>query len=482
MYTFVGKTNENYLIRKFDYNGKLINLKEPFSADLFLESTTQEINKAFKTGKSLKKFTFTDYNSYYQFKEKMTGKCYGTIAPVYQKLSKINIDEQQIDKVNFWGIDIEVYAKGEFPKPELANKFPVVVISLSNNKTDEYYTWVYDIYNRFTLTSKDNWTIKSFSNEVEMLYDVINFWKKNLPDIHILTGWNSSEYDIQYLFNRISFITENAQLINSFSPFKITKLSQRYGTYDILGIPHLDYMKLFKKYNLTPRESFRLEAICQEELKTGKINHSEYYTFAEFYEKDINKYVEYNLMDVKLLNQLDKKFKYIDLVVAIAIFCKINFEDVASPIRCWEGLCYNELLKDNIQFSSNGNRIKEEYQGAYVKEPIPGISKDIISYDLASLYPSTCRAMNISPETLLLNNDNKASIESILSGYIPEKYHNENKIVCPDGNIYTKSKHGIFPIIMKRLFTLRIHFKNIMKQKRKELQELKSQLKEIENG
>lgn len=487
MYIDVQQHASKILFRGFDKYGNLIQHKFPFEAELFLENVKENKKTeffGFKTNKNLNKKNFDDYKKFNEFKENYKSIIYGNIAPIYQFIYNLKINEEQINLINPWSIDIEVYSKDEFPLPEKADKFPIVAITLSNIKKNKFYTWILDLNNKCTLKSEKNWEIKIFATEQVMLEDFLNFINQNINDIHIITGWNSNTYDIPYIIRRINYIFDGSiDIINKskhLSPFKLIK--QNYNNqldYKIIGIPLLDYMELFKKYDYVARASYALAEIANEELGYGKLDHSQYITFAEFYDKNIDEYIRYNKHDTSLINELDKKFKFIELIINIAITCGINYVDVYSPIKCWEILIYNNLRKNNIILPPRKFSGKQTFQGAYVQKPTIGMLYDIVSYDLTSLYPSVDIALNISSETLIENEkDENATINNFLNNYIPINFHKENKIVCGAGNVYTKDKIGIMPELMDKLFKQRKIFKNKMFEAKKEKDRLKELLKE----
>jgi DNA polymerase elongation subunit (family B) len=499
LYIETRKTNDYFIVRELDKNSLNANLcstiikKVPYKSSLYLESNSSNTDfVTFKSGKSLKKFEFFNGKEFYDFKDKFKGRLHGDIDEISQYLSTREIEMNDIDLVQSWAMDIEVFSETDFPSPDRASKFPITVISLNSMKHNKTFTWVYDMFIQCSLKSKNDWDIRIFKDEKEMLSDFISFFKKNTEYIHILTGWNSENYDIPYLINRINFLFNGSteSLSNEakcLSPFRsVKKHVDKYTNnviYNLQGLPHLDYLKLFKKFNFKAYPSYKLEEICQEELKIGKLDHSEYISFAEFYKKNIDQYVEYNKKDVELIRQLDDKFKLITLAFNIAYTCKINVESVFSPIRCWDSLVYNELLKINVAVPPNKHNVKQDYMGAFVMEPKKGLVKDILSFDLTSLYPSVIRAMNISPENLVEDEfDPDAGIDEFLNGYIPSKYHQKNRIVDPSGNVFDKSKQGVIPYLMAKLFETRISSKQLMQQKQKELIHYKKMLKEAEKN
>ena len=162
-------------------------------------------------------------------------------------------------------------------------------------------------------------------------------------------------------------------------------------------------MKLYQWSPGTPnQESFRLDYIAQQELGQKKLDHSEFDTFKDFYTHGWQKFVEYNIVDVELVDRMEDKLKLIELALTMAYNAKVNYQDIFYQVRLWDCIIYNELKRKNIVIPSKSRTSKDEkYAGAYVKEPIPGKYDWVVSFDLNSLYPHLIMQYNISPETLL---------------------------------------------------------------------------------
>ena len=138
---------------------------------------------------------------------------------------------------------------------------------------------------------------------------------------------------------------------------------------------------MYRKFTYTNQESYRLDHIAFVELGQKKLDHSEYDTFREFYTKDWQKFVEYNIIDVRLVDRLDDKMKLLELAITMAYDAKVNFEDVYSQVRMWDNIIYVYLARQNIAIPPKRQSHKDnKYAGAYVKEPVPGIYDWVVSF------------------------------------------------------------------------------------------------------
>jgi len=230
--------------------------------------------------------------------------------------------------------------------------------------------------------------------------------------------------------------------------------------YDICGVSILDYLDLYRKFTYTNQESYRLDHIAMVELDDKKLDHSEYENFKDFYTSDWQRFVEYNIHDVDLVDKLEDKMKLIELAVTMAYDAKVNFEDVYSQVRMWDTLIYNDLKKRNIVVPPRQSTKKDEkYAGAYVKEPKPGMYDWVVSFDLNSLYPHLIMQYNISPETLVDERHPTVTVDKLLNQEIDI---DGDYAVCANGAQYRKDIHGFLPEIMQRIYDERTIFKKYM--------------------
>ena len=183
---------------------------------------------------------------------------------------------------------------------------------------------------------------------------------------------------------------------------------------------------------------------------------------SEFYTKNWQKFVDYNIVDVELVDRLEDKLKLIDLCCTRAYDAKINFTDVAFQVRTWDAIIYNYLKKKNIVIPQKDRNSKDaKYAGAYVKEPKPGKYDWVVSFDLNSLYPHLIMQYNISPETLQEKKHPSASVERLLNQEDTFELY-KDFAVCPNGAMYRKDKKGFLPELMEKMYKERVIFKKRM--------------------
>ena len=376
------------------------------------------------------------------------------------------------DYIKIFTLDIETECEHGFPDIDTA-KETIICITVKNHSNKQILTWGTGDF----ISKKTNVTYVKCQNEKHMLLEFLKFWCKNHPDI--VTGWNVKFFDIPYIMNRMRFIFDN-DTINKMSPWnyvnadriQLGKKNQQY--WNILGVSVLDYFDLYKKFTYVRQESYRLNYIAKVELGESKLDNP-YETFKDFYTKDYQKFVEYNIQDVELVDKLEDKMKLIELCLTMAYEAKVNYTDVYSQVRCWDTIIYNHLLKKNIMIPPREEHDKDtQYEGAYVKDPQLGLHNWIVSFDLNSLYPHLIMQYNLSPETLVGVQPKNMGVEN----YLNQKFNlqwarDKNVAVAPNGSMYRRDKQGFLPELMEKMYGDRVVFKKKTIEAKKEFQKTK---------
>ena len=464
-YTNIQLIGNQFLIRGYE-NGKHITHREEWKPTLFVPSKRKTKYKTLE-GESVEPIQpgfVRDCREFYKkYDEVENFKIYGNDRYVYQYISeKYPEDHIQFDikKIRLVTIDIEVAAEGGFPDVENVAE-EMLLISLQDYATKKVIT-----FGSRPFVNKDpNVTYVLCENETILLTSFLSYWRKNLPEV--ITGWNSQMYDIPYLAGRINRILGEKSM-KDLSPWGLVSQDEVYIsgrkniTYDIGGVTQLDYLDLYKRFTYTNQESYRLDYIANYELGEKKLDHNEYDTFREFYTKDWDKFVRYNIRDVQLVDKLEDKLKLIELAVTMAFDAKVNFIDIHYQVRMWDTIIYNYLKKQNIVIPPKKRTSKsQKYAGAYVKEPKPGKYDWVVSFDLNSLYPHLIMQYNISPETLKDERHPTASVDRILKEEIDFQLHKDSA-VCANGAMYRTDIRGFLPEIMEKIYTERTIYKKKM--------------------
>jgi DNA polymerase elongation subunit (family B) len=347
---------------------------------------------------------------------------------------------------------------------------------MKNYKTKRLITFGSRPYN----VKRDDTEYVLCENEHDLLMTFIAWWTEVEPEV--ITGWNVDAFDITYLCNRILKICGEHNL-KKLSPWSMVKsnfteiMGRSVQTYDIAGVTILDYLEIYKKFTYTNRESYRLDVIAEIELGQKKLDHSEFDTFKDFYTHGWEKFVDYNLVDVDLVDRMEEKMKLIDLVMLMAYDAHCNYSDTFYQVRLWDIIIYNYLRDRNIvvppkQVSSRD----DQFAGAYVKEPIPGSYDWVVSFDLNSLYPSLIRFLNVSPETLLNDKHPHADVEKMILKQADLSV-DEDICVAANGATYRKDKTGIMPELVIKMYDERVKYKKQMLAQKQVLVDIENEMK-----
>ena len=337
------------------------------------------------------------------------------------------------------------------------------------------------------------WGVKPFKNdrkdvtyyhcptEYDLLNNFINYWMRDVPDV--ITGWNIQLYDIPYICKRLRRV-HGEKLMKRMSPWGLCSegevhiMGRTHTTFDVGGVTQLDYLDLYKKFTYKAQESYRLDYIAKVELGQQKLDHSEFDTFKDFYTKGWQKFIEYNIIDVELVDRLEDKMKLIELALTMAYDAKVNYNDVFYQVRMWDTIIYNYLKKRNIVIPPKNRSSKsEKYAGAYVKEPKPGRYDWVVNFDLNSLYPHLIMQYNISPETLCEARHPSVTVDRLLS---EQEVIEGEYAVCANGAQYRKDVRGFLPELIDKMYGDRVVFKKKMIQAKKDYEKKPSKALEKE--
>ena len=462
-YTNVEQAGNRLLVRGYE-GGSPFSYRVPFNPTLYVASKNYSDWKTLEGGcvEPLKMGSINDAKEFVKkYREVDDFDIYGNTRYLYQYIVQEHPEDEiryDTSKIRIFNIDIETAAENGFPDIESADQ-EILAISIKDS-----YTGRIIVFGARPFDNNDSEVdYMHFRTEESMLTAFLGYWNENCPDV--ITGWNVQLFDIPYIARRIDRIL-GERAAKSLSPWKLISSREIYIkgrkqiAYDLPGISTLDYLELYRKFTYTNQESYRLDHICMVELGARKLDHSEFDTFKEFYENDWQKFIEYNIHDVRLVDQLDDKMKLLDLAFTMAYDAKVNYEDVFSQVRMWDNYIYCELNKRKIAIPPKREATKDaKYAGAYVKEPKPGRYDWVVNFDLNSLYPHLIMQYNISPETLWETRHSSANVEGILKKdvEIDGEY-----AVCANGAQYRKDVQGFLPLMMQKMYDSRVIFKKKM--------------------
>lgn len=483
--------NRNQLIHlwTWDDKGNRVKYETSYEPYLYVESSNGNDGVSiFNT--PLKKKTFVSNFERTKFVNETPLKIFHNLSCEQQFL--LDTYKNEVGKLGFgtqplkvFLFDIETYSKGAFPVPEKAAD-PINLITIYDTLASKYYTWGLKKYT----SAEPDVTYYHCKSEYDLIKKFLDFWEKDPPDM--ISGWNSEGFDVPYVVTRIINLMGIEEAVR-LSPVKniyyrenaeVDKFGKKINKWVIDGISHIDYMKAYKAFARSQRESYSLGYIGQYELGETKVNIGAT-NLADLSDTDWNKFVDYNIQDVRLLVKLDEKLKYIKLIRTLSYKGFIKFEQALKKVSLISGAVAHQAAMEGKIIPTFKNELeKVEFAGGYVHDPVRGIAKSVISYDANSLYPNTIITLNVSPETKIgkisyIEDDNYHLILSngrkvVLPKEKFDKLVNKEKLSISKYNVlYTQKIKGIVPKLIDRVYAERVQAKTKMLELQKSINKIK---------
>ena len=488
-YTSVNRYGNSILYRGYNDNGVAINDRIKFKPKLYAPVDTESEFKSF-FGDNVKEIEFESMGAAKEYVGMYDGtdnyQIHGTTNYIHQFITDrfpkdISFNIKHINVVNF---DIEVASDDGFPTPEAA-AYPVISIALKSSQSSVYQVWGLGEYDPEKCEVDMHGDLIQYhfcKSEEELLAKFLGYWSKNYPDV--ITGWNSRFFDIPYIVNRIRIIA-GEEYVNKLSPWKQVNTRnqnimgrEQFG-YELVGIQQADYLELFKKfgYSYGMQESYKLDHIGYVVLGDNKLSYEEHGSLHTLYKKDHQKFIDYNIKDVQLVDRIDQKMGLISLALTMAYKGGVNVSDTMGTTNIWESIIYRRLLSkniispinqiDGISYSVLGStELKDgnkalNIAGGYVKDPQVGSHDWVVSFDLNSLYPNIIVQQNISPETLVHQERRPQGVKYYMN-HDRTKQISKDFAVCSSGVMFHKDKQGIVPELIVDYYAERTVIKKKM--------------------
>ena len=456
-YTSVLRYGSSILYRGYK-DGEAVKKKIPFKPTLYVQSQKRESDWVGLDGTPVEPIVFDSMKEATDFNKRYDGvsnfKTFGNTNYIAQFIGEVYPNDIKFDRdlVKVAYMDIEVESSDGFPEPSKA-AHPVTSICMATNDGD-YFVWSLGDYE----VKRDDVLFIKCESEGDLLQKFLSHWQHNCPDV--VTGWNTRFFDIPYLVNRIGKLF-GEESVKRLSPWgrvqerNTTINGQPQQAYVLEGIEHLDYMEIFKNFTyntLGQQESYRLDHIAHVVLGERKLSYEEHGNLHTLYREDYQKFIDYNIRDVELIQLLDKKLDLISLALAMAYRGGVNYGDTLGTVAIWDSIIYRLLNKKHIAVPPKVEKPKTSYPGGYVKDPQVGSHDWVASFDLNSLYPNIIVQYNMSPETVL-DGIADASVEKFMDGLIDIR--NENFSLAPTGVRFSQDKVGVVPTIIKQYYAER---------------------------
>ena len=479
-YTSVVRYSNYMLYRGYDNNGKKIFKKEFFKPTFYIPAQ-KDTGWRGLDGTPIGAVEFESMREAKGWLEQYDGvrgfQVYGSTNYIHQYITEKFPRDIEFDRdlINVTTIDIETAYENGFPDPKDADQ-EILAITIKNNIDGIYHVWGYGDFDEDASLIKPV-QYRKCKDEVELLVDFLDFYSRQdmIPDV--LTGWNVRFFDVPYLINRVSRIL-GLDMVKKFSPWgmiehrTVNRMNRKEETYDIRGVQTLDYLELFQKFGYTygTQESYKLDHIAYVVLGEKKLSFEESGSLRNLYKDDFQKYIDYNMKDVQLVDRLEDKMGLITLAMTVAYKGGVNYQDTMGTVTIWESIIYRKLMSQKkVPPAFSDNATKTNFAGGFVKDVQVGMHDWVVSFDLNSLYPNIIVQWNMSPETLVRGVPGiKSGVDHYLGYYgsdldpLHEAVRAKNYTVATNGSTYRKDIDGVVPSIIVDYYDDRRSVKNQM--------------------
>lgn len=417
---YSAKTNKIYIAERRD--GERVLKEEPCEQVLYYDHPSGTHRTIF--GDACKRFSTPNSQKFRKelgkLKERNTPVYESDINPVFRYLSENYLDQPAPElNVGFFDIETDFHpTRGFAPTDDTFNAITAITIYLSwigRNITLALAppTICHEAAKEIGEGFEDTLV---FDNEKELLTTFLDV----IDDVDVFSGWNSEGYDIPYVVNRIAVVLgkEATKKLCLWGQFPRERLYKKFGkefkTYDLVGRTHLDYLILYQKHNTQQLHSYKLDFVGEIEVGEHKTQYDG--TLDDLYKKDFRRFIEYNRQDVMLLVKIDKKRKFIELSNQLAHTNGVLLKTTVGSVALVEQAIINSMHAMGFVVPDRKAKAKPSFDelisgedlisekapvvGAYVAKPKAGIQREVGCIDINSLYPSTIRAINMSPETI----------------------------------------------------------------------------------
>jgi DNA polymerase elongation subunit (family B) len=456
---------------------------------VYLRSSNSPIKTIY--GETVTKKEFATYQEYHNFLKEDDGLIAyeNRVKPEIQFLAEryhqIPDDQLEVPKLRIYTLDIEVLNSEGFPDVRAATD-PISLISILDSQSKKVVSFGCKPY-----TGDQPVVFRHYSNEAEMILRFLNFLNKRPPDV--ITGWNVYYFDLAYLINRCrTLFGEETQHIKKLSPIRnVRTWVDKYGemNIDIAGVHIIDYLDAYKWYAPKKLERYKLDFVAMHELGEGKVDYSEYRDLRELYEMDWNKYVLYNNVDCKRVDQLEDQLGYIRLIQALSLLTKCPMKYYQAMTHLIEGALITHFRRNDLCAPYLAGGRQEHFEAAFVKEPQKGMHEWIIDIDIASSYPTAIITLNMSNETYygrIMEFQDNTIVDYVRKREFPPfdlnkdgriirftgtKLDNFNRAlarglfaIAPCGSVFKTTQQGEIAKVEKAIFFKRKDVKNKMKE------------------
>ena len=468
-YTNVTRTRDKILVKGYQA-GKQVKMSVAYRPNHFVLSKKKDTPYKSLDGRPLEIVNLDTMGGARKFRESYSQvdgfEIHGFDKYIYNYISDKYPGDIKYDTslIKIATLDIECESENGFPEPTIAQeKVNAITIKPFRHNAHTFGIGPWD-------ECPKNVKYYECVDEAQLLTEFIKYWRKESFDV--ITGWNVNAFDITYLCNRIDRLFGEGQH-KKLSPWNMSDFreymsnyAQKQMVYTLHGVNVIDYLELYRKHSPVNQESYKLDHISHVELGKAKVDYSEYGSLHSLYQNNYPLFLQYNVQDVALVEDLEDKLGLIDLTLTMAYNAKVNYADTFGMVKYWEVIIYNFLKQQGIQTPpqrlSRGSNLGQ-IVGAYVKEPLVGMHDWVMSFDLNSLYPHLIMQYNVSPEKMIKGGRMDVNVQSMLDETVDlSSLKTEKRTVTPNGVMFSNDSQGMFAELMETFYEERREWKKKM--------------------
>ena len=368
----------------------------------------------------------------------------GSIQVPHTEVVATDVDSEL--RVNIF--DIEVNDRNGFPED---GEEPIICLTSYDSFDDEYVVWIWEsdvgdgeipdeLADYEPYREGMSVDVRSYDTEAAMLEAFVRYIETTDPDV--LTGWNFEDFDAPYFLDRLEEVDSDTD--RDLSIDRLSRVGEvwrsGWGGPDIKGRVVFDLLYGYKRTQFTELDSYRLDAVGETELGVGKERYSG--DIGDLWEDNPTKLLEYNLRDVELCVEIDRKQNLIAFWDEVRKFVGCKLEDAPTPGDAVDQYVLHKAY-GKFALPTKGKQDAEEFEGGAVFDPITGVKENVTVLDLKSLYPMCMVTINAGPET---------KVDDDFEG---ETYQ------APNGSQFRKEPDGIMREMVDELLTERENKKEL---------------------
>lgn len=452
-------------------------------------------------------------------------------------------------------LDIETHTNTVstgFPHPRQALE-PISLIQLLCNDSNKVYIigdkefYYKDEYLKHKACEGYEVEYIHCNSEREMLLAFCDFIEREKP--LVIYAWNGECFDFPYIYRRLQRNKISVDKMSVFHKVLTHPVSMEetdpaahiyYSTLKTNGCFYIDMKVVYQKMVFKKLPSYSLSVVSQQ-LGFDKLDHSEFKTFEDFYngiytkptnptpqqqqtlcyknygkvsEQELKKmgygqFVLYGVIDVILMHKLDTTYRLSELCGNLLNEYRTNFSTVLTTLAGWSSILTREYEQDHIMIEpAKAEYVGGHIQGGFVRQPVKGVKKWVVSFDVNSMYPSSIISQNMSPEVFIddivdyatknnLDVEKAKELDELVQTHINKGEVDEERYLyladeikekisgllsdldvsfSPTGVYFSNKVEGVIPKLIRKYFNLRKQTKQSIKQKQILLKQLKDSL------